>query len=72
MVQAIGVLLAVALLSFAVFNYVGDPIDDMVGREVTPEDREAPQRAACHSPFARWSCSISAMSSVAEVTLSFR
>ena len=38
--QAIGVLLVVALLSFVIFNYVGDPINNMVGQEATLEDRE--------------------------------
>ncbi|WGF86446.1 ABC transporter permease [Marinivivus vitaminiproducens] len=39
--QAILVLLVVALASFALFNYVGDPVSNMVGQEATVEDREA-------------------------------
>ncbi len=40
LIQSIGVLLVVALLSFVIFNYVGDPINNMVGQEATVEDRE--------------------------------
>ena len=40
-VQSFGVLLIVALLSFVIFNYVGDPINNMVGQEATTADREA-------------------------------
>lgn len=39
-VQSAGVLLVVALLSFVIFNYVGDPINSMVGQEATQSDRD--------------------------------
>ena len=39
--QSVAVVLVVALVSFALFNYVGDPVDNMVGQEATFEDREA-------------------------------
>lgn len=39
--QAIAVLLVVAFVSFLLFNFVGDPIDNMVGQEATVEEREA-------------------------------
>lgn len=39
--QAIPVLLVVALLSFAMFAYVGDPVAIMLGQDYTPEQREA-------------------------------
>ena len=39
--QALLVMLAVALISFSLFQYVGDPINNMVGQDTTLEDREA-------------------------------
>jgi peptide/nickel transport system permease protein len=39
--QSALVLLAVALIAFALFNYVGDPINNMVGQDTTPAQREA-------------------------------
>jgi peptide/nickel transport system permease protein len=38
--QAVLVMLAVALIAFALFNYVGDPIVSMVGQDTTLADRE--------------------------------
>jgi peptide/nickel transport system permease protein len=38
--QAVLVMLAVALISFALFNYVGDPIQSMVGQDTSLADRE--------------------------------
>ena len=40
LLQAVLVLLAVALLSFAIFRYVGDPIANMVGQDTSVADRE--------------------------------
>ena len=39
--QSVAVMLAVGLLAFAMFRFVGDPINQMVGIETTPEQREA-------------------------------
>jgi peptide/nickel transport system permease protein len=39
LVQGLAVLLAVALVSFVLFTFVGDPINNMVGQEATPEER---------------------------------
>jgi peptide/nickel transport system permease protein len=39
LLQAIGVMLVVALVAFVVSTYVGDPINNMVGQEATHEDR---------------------------------
>src|SRR5260370_41941516 len=33
-------MLAVALIAFALFNYIGDPINNMVGQDTTVADRE--------------------------------
>jgi peptide/nickel transport system permease protein len=41
LVQAIVVMLAVALIAFAMFRYVGDPIASMVGQEASVADRAA-------------------------------
>ncbi len=38
--QSAVVMLAVALLAFTLFRYVGDPISQMVGQETSVEDRE--------------------------------
>lgn len=49
--QAILVLLVVALASFALFNYVGDPVNNMVGQEATVEDRaELRERLGLNDP----------------------
>lgn len=38
--QAVAVMLAVALVAFLLFNYIGDPINNMVGQEATTIDRQ--------------------------------
>ncbi|AZY50657.1 ABC transporter permease [Bordetella avium] len=38
--QSIIVMLTVALIAFAMFRYVGDPIASMVGQDTTPQQRE--------------------------------
>ena len=40
LIQAVGVMLAVALLAFILFQYVGDPVMIMLGQEGTPAERE--------------------------------
>ncbi|MEP3116059.1 ABC transporter permease [Nisaea sp.] len=40
MLQALVVMAAVSFISFSLFNYVGDPVDNMVGQEATLEDRQ--------------------------------
>ncbi|MFN3630164.1 MAG: ABC transporter permease, partial [Casimicrobiaceae bacterium] len=37
--QAALVMLAVALVAFALFNYVGDPVNLMLGQDATPEQK---------------------------------
>jgi peptide/nickel transport system permease protein len=37
--QAVLVMLAVAFVSFLLFQYVGDPVTQMLGQDATPEDR---------------------------------
>ena len=45
-------MLVVALISFALFNYVGDPINNMVGQETSFEDRDAlRERLGLNDPF---------------------
>ncbi len=39
LLQAILVMLAVALVAFLLFQYVGDPVSQMLGQDATPEDR---------------------------------
>jgi peptide/nickel transport system permease protein len=40
LLEALVVLLAVALIAFTLFRYVGDPVNQMVGQDATVEDRE--------------------------------
>ena len=40
LLQSVLVMLTVALIAFALFNYVGDPINNMVGQDTTLADRE--------------------------------
>jgi peptide/nickel transport system permease protein len=40
LLQAVGVMLVVGLVAFALSNYVGDPINNMVGQEASLQDRE--------------------------------
>ena len=41
LMQSIAVLLAVGVVSFSLFSYVGDPINAMVGQDTSGEEREA-------------------------------
>jgi len=40
LLQSIAVMLTVGLIAFSLFNYVGDPINNMVGQDTTLEDRD--------------------------------
>ena len=40
LLQSLFVMLAVAFISFSLFNFVGDPINNMMGQEATAEQRE--------------------------------
>lgn len=40
LLQSIAVMLTVALISFSLFQFVGDPINNMLGQEATVQDRE--------------------------------
>jgi peptide/nickel transport system permease protein len=40
LLEGLLVMLAVALIAFALFRYVGDPVNQMVGQDTTVEDRE--------------------------------
>ncbi|MGB6116815.1 MAG: ABC transporter permease [Mesorhizobium sp.] len=43
--QAIVVMLVVAMISFVMFRYVGDPVNQLVGVDTPPEEREALRQA---------------------------
>jgi peptide/nickel transport system permease protein len=45
LVQAIGVMLVVAFISFIMFRFVGDPVNQLVGVDTSPEDRAALREA---------------------------
>jgi peptide/nickel transport system permease protein len=40
LVQSIFVMLAVAFIAFSLFNYVGDPINNLVGQDTSQQDRD--------------------------------
>jgi peptide/nickel transport system permease protein len=51
-IHAAAVMLVAALVSFLLFNYVGDPISNMVGQEASLEDRDAlRERLGLNDPF---------------------
>lgn len=41
LIQALAVMLIAALVSFSLFNYIGDPVNNMVGQITSQEDRAA-------------------------------
>ena len=43
--QALGVMLVVALISFLMFRFVGDPVNQLVGVDTSPAEREALRQA---------------------------
>ena len=44
LLEALVVMLSVALIAFMLFRYVGDPVHQMVGQDATLEDRDAIRR----------------------------
>ncbi len=52
LLQSVIVMLTVALIAFALFRYVGDPINNMVGQDTTQEERAAlKERLGLDDPF---------------------
>ena len=52
LLQSVVVMLTVALIAFALFRYVGDPINNMVGQDTTLEERaELKERLGLNDPF---------------------
>ena len=52
LIQSIIVMLVVSLVAFLLFNYVGDPINNMVGQETTTLEREElRERLGLNDPF---------------------
>ena len=52
LVQASLVMLTVALIAFMLFQFVGDPVNNMLGQDATPEQRDALRRdLGLDSPF---------------------
>lgn len=52
LLQSIVVMLTVGLIAFALFRYVGDPINNMVGQDTTMEQRqELRERLGLNDPF---------------------
>jgi peptide/nickel transport system permease protein len=43
--QGVLVMLAVALVAFSMFRFVGDPVSNLIGQEATMQDRERARRA---------------------------
>jgi peptide/nickel transport system permease protein len=52
LVQSVFVMLAVAFIAFSLFNFVGDPINNLVGQDTSLQDREAlRQKLGLNDPF---------------------
>ena len=52
LLQSIAVMLTVAFIAFALFNFVGDPINNMVGQDTTQQDRDQlRQSLGLNDPF---------------------
>lgn len=52
LIQAAAVMLLAALVSFMLFNYVGDPVSNMLGQEASRESREElRERLGLNDPF---------------------
>ncbi len=52
LLQSIAVMLTVAFIAFALFNFVGDPINNMVGQDTTQQDRDRlRQSLGLNDPF---------------------
>lgn len=50
--QSVLVMLTVGLIAFSLFNYVGDPINNMVGQDTSIEERDAlKERLGLNDPF---------------------
>ena len=41
LIQALLVMLTVAFIAFMLFQYVGDPVTNILGQDATPEQRQA-------------------------------
>jgi peptide/nickel transport system permease protein len=52
LLQSVAVMLTVAFIAFALFNFVGDPINNMVGQDTTQQDRDKLRQAlGLNDPF---------------------
>jgi peptide/nickel transport system permease protein len=52
LLQSVFVMLAVAFVAFALFNYAGDPVNNIVGQDTSLEDRERlRQQLGLNDPF---------------------
>lgn len=52
LLQSVAVMLTVAFVAFALFNFVGDPINNMVGQDTTQQDRDKlRQELGLNDPF---------------------
>ena len=73
LLQSIVVMLAVALIAFSLFRYVGDPINNMVGQDTTLEERaELRERLGLNDPFFLQFYRFAADASVGEFGFSYQ
>ena len=73
LLQSVVVMLTVALIAFALFRYVGDPINNMVGQDTTLEERaELKERLGLNDPFIVQFYSFVRDASVGEFGLSYQ
>src|SRR5207302_3038528 len=57
LLQSVAVMLTVAFIAFALFNFVGDPINNMVGQDTSQQDRDkrSEERRVGKECRSRWS-----------------
>ena len=52
LVQAVVVMLTVAFIAFMLFQYVGDPVTNLLGQDATPQQRQQLRAdLGLHQPF---------------------
>ena len=61
LLASIGVLIAVGLIAFAMFRYVGDPVNQMVGIETSAEREQLRHQLGLDQPVIVQACAFSAM-----------
>ena len=73
LLQSVVVLVAVALIAFSLFKFVGDPINNMVGQDTTLEEREALRESlGLNDPFHQQFYNFMVNAAVGDFGISYR